>query len=130
MVDLVVCFPISHIVLLDLLCGYSVFVMVRSLLHTNSRSRSPVVCVSTSEFADCSCPPVPVLISIFTYLCIPVTDDYGYILLPCSRNCLFECLVEHFSFFFAVRCCWGVNFAGAQPITQSVISFLIKATLF
>ena len=40
-----------HVVLLDLLCGYSVFAMVRSLLHAHSWSRSPVVCVSTSEFA-------------------------------------------------------------------------------
>ena len=64
-VDLVVCFPSGecHVVLLDLLCGYSVFAMVRSLLHAHSWSRSPVVCVSTSEFADCSC---PIFIHIFT----------------------------------------------------------------
>ena len=30
-----------HVVLLDLLCGYSVFAMVRSLLHAHSRRRSP-----------------------------------------------------------------------------------------
>ena len=31
-----------HVVLVVLLCGYSVFAMVRSLLHANSRSRSPL----------------------------------------------------------------------------------------
>ena len=56
------------------------------------------------KFADCSC---PVFICIFTYLCIPVADDY--ILLPCSRYCLFECLIEHFSFFVALRCGWGIS---------------------
>ena len=35
-----------HVVLLDLLCGYSVFAMVRSLLHANSRSHITVICVS------------------------------------------------------------------------------------
>ena len=94
-----------HVVLLDLLFGYSVFAMVRFLLHANSKSRSLLSFVFPNlptVPAQSSYAPLPIF--VFQSPMIMVISFF-----PCSRDCLFECLVEHFSFFVAVRCCWGVN---------------------
>ena len=83
-----------HVVLLDILFGYSMFAMVRSLVHEHSRSRSPLSFV----FPHPNLPTVPVQSS---YASSPFFAFQSPMIMVisffrCSRDCLFECLVEQF----------------------------------